>query len=77
MARLTGNSSRLRVELLNYGGGRRAASVRVRVRGHYTKPELRAFRLPDARLADFVSTSDATEFTLPELEYYAVVDLTR
>lgn len=77
IARLSGNGSRLRVELLNYGGGRRAASIRVRVRGRYTKQELRAFRLPDARLADFVSSGDATEFTLPELEYYAVVDLAR
>jgi hypothetical protein len=70
IARATGSASGVRVQLLNYGGAARSVQgIRVRVLGHYPKHT--------AELLDYTVDSKATEFTLPELKIYAVVDLSR
>jgi len=71
VARVTGTPDRLRVQLLNYAGAeRRVDGLRVRVLGQYTKHS-------DDKLLDYTVEPDATEFTLPELKTYTVIDLSR
>ena len=55
--------------------GTQVGAFRVRVLGFYDKAELRS---PDmaVEIADFSRGPDATEFTVPSLKTYAVVDLT-
>jgi hypothetical protein len=79
IARLTGQPGKLRVHLLNYGaaGRIRAGGFRVHVLGRYSKPQIRSFDTPGEKLLDYEIQSNATEFTVPELKAYAVVDLIR
>ena len=74
ICRLTGDGQRMRLHLLNYGG-RDIEGLRVRVRGTYRSGEAfvaGAGRLP---LADQVVTDGATEFSVPRIATYAVIDL--
>jgi len=76
VARVTGSGGRFRVELLNYAGpARRVNGLRVRVLGNYPKHQLALEDSAGAELLDYAADSDATEFTVPELMTYAVVDL--
>lgn len=78
VARLTAPPGGLRVHLLNYAGAeRKLDGLRVRVLGRYTKHRLAAAGSPQEELADYTAETDATEFTLPELRTYAVIDLSR
>jgi hypothetical protein len=78
VARLTVTSGGVRVHLLNYAGvERKVDGVRVRVLGSYPKHHLSAAGSPQVELLDYAAGGDATEFTLPELKTYAVVDLSR
>jgi hypothetical protein len=74
VARLSAGPRQMRVALLNYSA-RPVLGLRVRVRGVYAKGELRASGQANARLADWTQDGPATEFTIPELEVAAVVDL--
>jgi hypothetical protein len=69
-------TGRGRVLLLNYSG-RPVRGLRVRVRGQYSKGELRDFEVADAHLTDWTQDGAATEFSIPELHAFAVVDLSR
>lgn len=74
IARLTGDGQRIRLHLLNYGG-RDIEGLRIRLRGTYRKGEAYiagAGRLP---LADQVVADGATEFSVPRIATYAVIDL--
>jgi hypothetical protein len=64
-----------RVFLLNYG--KPALGLRVRVRGAYPKGESHVFGLSDAKLVDWTQDGQATEFTVPELRTFAVIDLSK
>lgn len=77
VAHVTEQPGRLRVQFLNYGSaqGARVGAFRVRVAGRYAKGELHSFGRGGDKLSDFEPGSDATEFTVPELNTYAVVDL--
>jgi len=71
VGRVIGNADRARILLLNYAGAERQVSgVRVRVLGKYSKHN-------HPNLVDFTVEPDATEFTLPELKTFTVIDLTR
>ena len=71
IGRLTTLPEGVRVHLLNYAGvERKVNGLRVRVAGRYPKHSR-------AELLDYTVESDGTEFTVPELSIYAVVDLTR
>jgi hypothetical protein len=76
IARLMVNAKQARVYLLNYSN-RPVRGLRVRVRGAFAKGEPRAFGVADARLEDWSPERDATEFTIPELNAFAVIDLFR
>jgi hypothetical protein len=76
LARLTGDGSQARVHLLNYGTGT-VKGLRVRVLGAYAQGKLSAFSRPGAALAEYAAQDGATEFTIPEMREYAVVDLRR
>lgn len=78
IGRLDGDSSRALVHLLNYDGARRhVEGLRIRVLGHYTKARAWASGLDPVRLLDVIFTPEAAEFTLPELNIYALVELER
>jgi hypothetical protein len=76
IGRLTGDASRIRLHLLNYGG-RDIEGLRVRIRGAYSTGE--AYVAGDGRqqLGDHVVADGATEFSLPRIVTYAVIDLQR
>jgi hypothetical protein len=74
LGRLTGDGTRVRVQLINYGGGK-VEGLRVRVRGAYAHGTFAAFGVKSAALIDYNTADDGTEFTIPEMDVYAVVDL--
>jgi hypothetical protein len=74
VARLMANRERARVHLLNYAGAERSVDgIRVRVAGEYSKATVR----PEMRVLDLEKAEGWTEFTLPEIRTYAVVDLSK
>jgi hypothetical protein len=75
ISRLTSDGRRARLHLLNYGG-REIEGLRVRVRGAYARGEAAVYDVGQTQLSDYLVTDGATEFTLPRLTSYAVVDLT-
>lgn len=78
IGRLLAENGSARLYLLNYQSGRRAVEgIRVRVSGDYAKHSVSAYDAPGRTLMDYSMKTGATEFTLPELKTYAVVDLTR
>jgi hypothetical protein len=76
LVRLTGDGQQARVHLLNYGQAA-VKGLRVRVLGVYAQGKLAAFEHPGAALEDYSAQDGATEFTIPEMNAYAVVDLKR
>ena len=75
IARLTGDAGRIRLHLINYGG-RDIEGLRVRVRGGYRAGDAYIQGTGRAPLQDHVVADEATEFTLPRIGVYAVIDLT-
>jgi hypothetical protein len=74
ICRLTGDALRARLHLINYGG-REIEGLRIRLRGIYRGGAAfvsGAGRLP---LQDQVVDGGATEFSVPRLTTYAVIDL--
>jgi hypothetical protein len=76
IGRLTADEGHARLQLLNYGG-RTIEGLRVRVRGEYAVVRTWAAGGGTLDLTDKTATAGATEFSLPTLETYAVVDLDR
>ena len=74
ICRLTADAGRARLHLLNYGG-RDIEGLRLRVRGNYVDGEAHVAGAGGLALEDRVVSDGATEFTLPRLTTYAVVDL--
>ena len=78
VARLTGAAGHLRLHLLNYAGAtRKVDGIRIRVLGQYPKHQLLLADGAGIELLDYAVDSEATEFTLPELKMYAVIDLSQ
>jgi hypothetical protein len=77
VARLTRESDHLRLHFLNYGAARgtRVGGFRVRILGRYRKAQLHSVGNPTDQIIEFNPEAQATEFTVPELKAYAVVDL--
>jgi hypothetical protein len=71
---LTGEAARLRLHLLNYGR-RDLAGLRVRLRGSYAKGEAASSGAGRVELEDHAVANGATEFSIPKLGTYTVVDL--
>lgn len=76
VARLLASGNRARVLLLNYSG-RPVLGLRVRIKGAYAEAEPRVFGLDRVSLADVLRDGAATEFTVPEIRTFAVIDLRR
>jgi hypothetical protein len=74
IARMLGTGSRVRIHLLNYAN-RPVTGLRVRVLGTYPDWQVTAYDKPDLKLEDFETAGGATEFTVPEMSTYAVIDL--
>jgi hypothetical protein len=74
IARLTGNGERVRLHLINYGG-RNIEGLRVRLRGSYRTGDAMVAGVGRVTLDDHVVAEGATEFSLPRLTTYGVVDL--
>lgn len=74
LARVTGDAGRLRMHLLNYGG-RDVEGLRVRLRGSWTPGEAHVLSHGRVAVLDPLAQDGATEFSLPVLGPYAVVDL--
>ncbi len=74
LGRVNGDGERVRVHLINYGGGK-VDGLRVRVLGSYRHGKLAAFGIQNPVLTDYELTDGGTEFTIPEMGAYAVVDL--
>lgn len=76
LCRLTGDDMRVRLHLLNYRGGK-VDGLRIRLRGAFRKGNARGDDVGDIALEDFAVSGGATEFSLPLMNVYAVVDLQR
>ncbi len=76
IGRMLEGGGRARVHLLNFAS-RKVFGLRVRVLGEYRNQKLFVSARPDAALRDVTVQGGATEFTLPDLVTYAVIDLTR
>ncbi len=75
LCRLTGDERRLRLQLINYGG-RDIEGLRIRVRGRYPSGTAHVFSAGRLDLQDHVAEGGSTEFSVPRVTAYAVVDLT-
>ena len=74
LAHLTGDAGRLRLHLLNYGG-RDIEGLRVRLRGAWTASQALVLQHGTLAVEAPLAQDGATEFSLPVLGPYAVVDL--
>jgi hypothetical protein len=74
ICRLTGDSSRTRLEMLNYSG-REIDSMRVRLRGKYGKAVAKVFGYGEVPPEDIVFADGATELTIPKMGSYAMMEL--
>jgi hypothetical protein len=74
ICRLTADAGRARLHLINYGG-REIEGLRIRLRGAYSNGEARVAGAGRLALQDQIVSSGVTEFSLPRLTTYAVIDL--
>lgn len=76
IAHLTGDEKRVRLVLLSYSRNRAQPGVRVRLLGRYRPAKFAAYgTAPDATLADIEHPENATEFSIPDFNTIAIVDL--
>jgi hypothetical protein len=74
IGRLTGDGTRARLHLLNYGG-REITGLRVRVRGAYRAGDTYALGQEKVALTDATAAGGAIEFSIPLITTYVIVDL--
>jgi hypothetical protein len=74
IGQLTGSAGNARLLLLNYDIRHPVEGIRIRVLGEYRSHQLAAFASPDTKVLDYVGQNGATEFTIPLLKTFAVVD---
>ena len=74
VARLLNDSTKLRLHLLNYGG-REIEGLRVRLRGKFANGTAQVAGIGRASLDDFAVAKGATEFTIPKMASYALIEL--
>jgi len=78
VGRLVGDGNRARLYLLNYAAARAPVEgIRIRILGIYSKQGIVEYDKPNARLMDVSTASGATEFTVPELKVFSVINLSR
>jgi hypothetical protein len=74
IARALSDGKSARLHLMNYGG-RDIEGLRVRIRGRFQGGVAYVPGAGPVALADYAVLDDATEFSLPRLSTYAVIDL--
>jgi hypothetical protein len=74
LANLTGERGRARLYLVNYSR-RPVKDVRVRILGNYRRARLHEAADPNQAATDFAVIDGGTEFTVPLIRTYAVIDL--
>ena len=74
IGRLTGDAGRIRLHLINYGG-REIEGLRIRLRGAYRDGAAYIAGVGRGTLEDQVVADGATEFSIPRIATYAVIDL--
>src|SRR3989440_8411586 len=74
ICRLTAGAGRARLHLINYGG-REIEGLRIRLRGAYRDGQAHVAGAGRLSLQGQSVASEATEFSLPRLTTYAVIDL--
>lgn len=74
IGRLMGDAARIRVHLINYGG-REIEGLRVRLRGAYAEGHAFVFGAGRVALIDHAAVDGTTEFSLPRMGVYAMIDL--
>jgi len=74
ICRFTADAGRARLHLINYGG-REIEGLRIRLRGAYANGEAQVAGAGRIALQDHVVADGATEFSLPRIVTYAVIDL--
>ena len=74
IARLLGDSNKTRLHLLNYSG-RELEGLRIRIRGKLAGKEAMVAGFGREDLQDFMTADGATEFTIPKVGSYAMVEL--
>jgi hypothetical protein len=74
IGRLTGDAGRIRLHLINYGG-REIEGLRLRLRGAYGPGDAYVEGAGRVPVQDQVVADGATEFSLPRLGTYALIDL--
>jgi hypothetical protein len=74
VCRLVGDATRVRLHLLNYGG-REIGSLRIRLRGAYAEGEARVAGLGRVPLEEHVVSEGGTEFSIPRMNAYALIEL--
>ena len=74
IGRLTSDGSRARLHLLNYGG-REIEGLRIHLRGSFAQGEALVAGQGRIGLEEHAVVDGATEFTVPRLSGYGVVDL--
>ena len=78
ISRLMGTRDQGRIYLLNYAGSKYPIEgVRVKVLGNYSQPRLENPDGSQTDLFDISRKANALEFTVPQLNNFAVVNLTR
>jgi hypothetical protein len=71
---LTGDGKRMRLHLLNYAR-RPVLGLRVRVLGNWRKATLSVFGQEKSEPGEFTHLDGGTEFSVPQMDAYAVADL--
>ena len=74
LCRFSSDGSRARLHLINYGG-REIQGLRIRVRGAFRGTDAQVAGAGRIALEDQSIVNGATEFSIPRLTTYAVVDL--
>jgi hypothetical protein len=74
IARLMSDSTKLRLHLLNYGG-REIEGLRIRLRGKFASGSAMVAGIGRVSLQDFLVENKVTEFTLPKMASYALIEL--
>jgi hypothetical protein len=73
---LTGDKSRARLYLLNYAR-RPTGDIHIRVLGSYKKIAIADSAQGDMKPADFRQHQGGTEFSIPSIQTYSIIDLER
>ena len=76
LAALEGDAEHTRVHLVNYSN-RDVHGARIRVLGKFSDAKIFAIGQPELALKDFAFSDGGTEFTVPILTRYAVIDVVR